>query len=72
MDNVFKLKTEDPYNIRQISEFSWPVISWGSYIKGLKYIILGTKYVGYTAKKLRNIENLENAKKEIWKGDLET
>ena len=26
MDNVFKLKAENPYNLRQVSEFSRPIV----------------------------------------------
>ena len=26
MNNIFKLKAENPYNLKQVSEFSWPMV----------------------------------------------
>ena len=70
MDNVFKLKTENPYNLRQISEFSRLIV---------KTVYHGTESISYLGPKiwdilpdeLRNMDNLESFKKNIktWKPD---
>ena len=62
MDNVFKLKTENPYNLKQVSEFLGQVCMT-VWTKGISY--LGPKIYNILPKKLRNMENLENFKKEI-------
>ena len=47
MDNVFKLRTENPYSLRQVSEFSRPIVK--TVYHGTES--LGTKNMGYTARK---------------------
>ena len=54
MDNVFKLTTENPYSLRQVSEFSRPIVSY-----------LGPKIWDILPEKLRNMDNLGSFKKEI-------
>ena len=70
MNNIFKLKAENPYNLKQVSEFSWPMV---------KSVYHGTESISYLRpkiwnilpEKLKNIEDLEHFKKEIktWKPD---
>ena len=62
MDNVFRLRTDNPYNLRQASEFSRPIVKTvyhGS--ESISY--LGPKIWDMLPENLRNIENLETAKK---------
>ena len=54
MDNVFKLTTENSYSLRQVSEFSRPIVSY-----------LGPKIWDILPEKLRNMDNLGSFKKEI-------
>ena len=63
MNNIFKLKAENPCNVRHVSEFSRPMV---------KSIYHGTESISNLGPKiwdilpeLKNIENLEHFKKEI-------
>ena len=70
MNNIFKLKVENPYNLRQVSEFSRPIIK--SVYHGTESIsYLGPKKWDIVPEKLKNIDSLELFKKEIktWKPD---
>ena len=68
MNNPFKLRAENPYNLRQVSEFSRSVV---------KSVYHGTESISYLRPKIwdilpekqKNIENLVHFKKEIkgWK-----
>ena len=68
MDNVLKLKTENPYNLRKFSEFSRRIV---------KTVYQGSESISYLRRKiwdslpekLMNIDNPETLKKEIkaWK-----
>ena len=70
MKNIFKLKAKTSYNLRQVSEFSRPMV---------KSVYHGTESISYLEpkiwdilpEKLKNIDNLEYFKKEIktWKPD---
>ena len=64
MDNVFRLKTDNPYNLRQAYEFSRPIVKTvyhGS--ESISY--LGPKIWDMLSENLANMENLETFKKEI-------
>ena len=64
MDNVFKLKTEIPYTLRQVSEFSKPIVKTVCHeTESISY--LGPKIWDILPEKLRDMENLETFKKEI-------
>ena len=70
MNNIFKLKVENPDNLRQVSEFSRPIIK--SVYHGTESIsYLGPKKWDIVPEKLKNIDSLELFKKEIktWKPD---
>ena len=70
MNNIFKLRAENPYNLKQVSEFSRPMIK--SVYHGTESIsYLGPKIWDILSEKLKKIENLEHFKKEIktWKHD---
>ena len=70
MNNIFKLRAENPYNLRHVSEFSRPMVkSVYHRTEGISY--LGTKIWDMLPEKRKNIENLEHFKKEIktWKLD---
>ena len=70
MINMFKLKAENSYNLRQVSEFSRPMVK--SVFHGTESIsYLGPKIWDILPEKLKNIDNLEHFKKEIktWKPD---
>ena len=43
MNNIFKLKAESPYNLRQVSEFSRPIV---------KSVYLGTESISYLGPKI--------------------
>ena len=62
MNNTFKLRAENSYNLRQVSEFARPMV---------KSVYHGTESISYLGPKIwkKNIENLEHFKKEIktWK-----
>ena len=70
MKNIIKLKVENPYNLRQVSEFCRSMV---------KSVYHGTESISYSGskiwdilpEKLKNIDNLEHFKKEIktWKPD---
>ena len=69
-NNIFKPKAENPYNLRQVSEFSRPMVK--SVYHGTESIsYLGPKIWDILPEKLKNIDNLEHFKKEIktWKSD---
>ena len=61
MDNVFRLRADNPYNLRQVSEFSRPIVK----TMVLKIYYLGPKIWDMLPENLRNMENLETFKKEI-------
>ena len=68
MDNVLKLKTENPFNLRKFSEFARPIVKTvyqGS--ESMSY--LGRKIWDTLPEKLMNMDNPETLKKEIkaWK-----
>ena len=68
MDSLFKLKTDSRYNLRKIFEVFRPIFKTA--YKGTESIsYLGPKIWDILQKKLRNMDNLENFKKEIktWK-----
>ena len=70
ISNIFKLKTENSYNLRQVSEFSRPTVK--SVYHGTESIsYLGPKIWDIPPEKLKKIDNLEHFKKEIktWKPD---
>ena len=70
MNNIFKLRVENPYNLRHVSEFSRPMVK--TVYHGTESIsYLGPKIWNILPEKLKNIENLEHFKKEIktWKPD---
>ena len=58
MDNVFKLKTENPYNLRQVSDFSRTIVKTVHH--GTESIsCLGPKICNMLLERLRNMENIE-------------
>ena len=68
MNKIFKLKAKNPCNLRQVSEFSWPMVKSGCY--GTESILyLGPKIWDILPESLKNTENLEHFKKVIktWK-----
>ena len=68
MGNIFKLRTEIPYNLRNISEFSRPIVN--SVYHGTESIsYLGPKIWDILPQELKVIDNLAFFKKEIkkWK-----
>ena len=70
MNNIFKLREENPSKLRHVSEFSRPMIN--SVYHGTESIsFLGQKIWDMLPEKLKNIETLEVFKKEIkiWKPD---
>ena len=70
MNSIFKLKVGNPYNLRQVSEFTRPMVK--SMYHGTESIsYLGPKTLDILPDKLKNIDNIEHFKKEIkiWKHD---
>ena len=70
MNNIFKLRAENPYNLRRVSEISRPMVN--SLYHGPENISnLGPNIWDILPEKLKNIENLEHFKKAIktWKPD---
>ena len=70
INNIFKLKAENSYNLRQVSEFSRPMVK--SAYHGTESIsCLGPKLWDILPEKLKNVDNLEYFEKEIktWKPD---
>ena len=68
MDNVFKLKIENHYNLRQVSKFYRPIVKTVYHgIESVSYV--GPKIWDILPEKLNNMENLDNFKKQIkiWK-----
>ena len=64
MNNIFKLQAENSYNLRQVSEFSRPMVK--SVHHGTESIsYLGPKIWDILPEKLKNIGNLQHFKKEI-------
>ena len=70
MDNVFKLKAENPYNLRQVSEFSRPIVKT-LYHETESISYLEPKIWGILPEQLRNMKNLKKIRNEIktWKPD---
>ena len=67
MNNIFKLKADNSYNLRQVSEFSRPMVK--SVYHGTESIsYLGPKIWDMLPEKLKSIDNLEQ--KEIKNGNL--
>ena len=70
MNNIFKLRAENLYNLRQVSEFSRPMVK--SVYDGTESIsYLGPTIWNILPEKLKNVENAEHFKTEIktWKPD---
>ena len=70
VNNKFKLRAENPYNLKHVSEFSRQMVK--SVYHGPESIsYLGLKIWNILLERLKNIENLEHFKKEIktWKPD---
>ena len=70
MNNIFKLKAEKSYNLRQVSEFSRLMVKCVYHgTESISY--LGPKILDILPEKLKYIDNLEHFKKEIktWKPD---
>ena len=68
--NVFKLKAENLYNLRQVSEFSRPIVKTVSHeTESISY--LEPKIRGILPEQLRNMKNLKKNRNEIktWKPD---
>ena len=62
MNNIFKLRTENPYNSQHVSEFSRPMVK--NVYHGTESIsYLGLKIWDILPEKLKNTENLEHFKK---------
>ena len=58
MNNIFKLKADNSYNLRQVSEFSRPMVK--SVYHGTESIsYLGPKIWDILPEKLKNIDNLK-------------
>ena len=68
IDNVSKLKTENSHNLRQFFKFFYVNCQNCLYWEW-KYIILGTRDIGYTARKILKNEKSRKFKKRDW--DLE-
>ena len=71
MNYIFKLRAENPINLRQVSEFSRPMVK-SEYNRTESISYLGPKIWDILPEKLMNIENLKHFKKEIktWKPDI--
>ena len=70
MNNIFKLKAETSYNLRQVPEFSRPMVK--SVYHGTESIsYLEPKNMGYTSRKTKKHRQSRAFKKEIktWKPD---
>ena len=64
VNNIFKLRAENSYNLKQVSEFSKPMVK--SAYHGTESIsYLGPKIWNILPEKLKNTENLEHFKQEI-------
>ena len=62
INNIFKLRTENPYNLRKVSILSRPMVK--SVYHGIESIsYLGSKIWNILPEKLKNIENLDHFKK---------
>ena len=71
MNNIFKLRVENPYNVRHVSEFSsgW----FREYIMELKvFHKYFTKLWDISPEKLKNIENYRILKRTLKHGNLIT
>ena len=70
INNIFKLKAENSYNLRQVSEFSRPMVK-SVYHRTESISCLGPKLWDILPEKLKNVDNLEYFEKEIktWKPD---
>ena len=64
MDNVFKLRTENPYSLGKFLSFLGQLLKLSYHgTESLSY--LGPKIWDILPEKLRNMDNLESFKKEI-------
>ena len=70
MNNILKLRTENPYNLRHVSEFSKPMVK-SVYHRTESISYLEPKIWDILPEKLKHIENLYHYKKEskTWKPD---
>ena len=69
VDNVFKLKTENMHNLRQVSKFSRPTVK--TIYHGTESILyLGPKIWDILPEELRNMENLQISKRKIRRESL--
>ena len=60
MNNIFKLRAENSYNLREVSEFSRPMVK--SLYHGTESIsYLGPKIWNILPEKLKNTENLKHS-----------
>ena len=57
MDNIFKLKTEDPYNLRQVSKFSRLIVK--TVYHGTEIFYFGEQKYGKFRKLSKGNQNLE-------------
>ena len=64
MNTIFKLRPENPYNLRHVSEFFRPIVK-SVYHEAESIPYLGRKIWDILPEKLNNIENLEHFKKDI-------
>ena len=71
MNNMFKLKAENPYNLRHVSEFSRLMVK-NVYHGAESISYLRQKIWEILPEKLKNIENLQHFKKKIteWKPEI--
>ena len=63
MNNILKLRAENPYNLRHVSEFSRPIVK-SVYHRAESISLLGPKIWDTLPEKLNKIENLEYFNKE--------
>ena len=69
VDNVFKLKTENMHNLRQVSKFSRLTVK--TIYHGTESILyLGPKIWDILPEELRNMENLQISKRKIRRESL--
>ena len=62
MNNIFKLREENPSKLRHVSEFSRPMIN--SVYHGTESIsFLGQKNMGYAARKAKEYRNFRSFQK---------
>ena len=69
MNNIFKLKAENYYNLTQVSQFSRLMVK--RVYNGTESILyLGPNLWDILSKKLKNIDNLEHFKRRLKHGNL--